>query len=489
MRPRSIIGPLLLILIGGAFLMNNLRPDMRFVDLLVRSWPWVLIAWGGLRLVEILVWYVRSKPVPCAGISGGEWTLIVFFTLIGSGAFFVSQHRWRDGNFMIRGVEVFGESYDYPVAEIKSPAPAKPFRLVVENLRGNARITGSDAQEIRLVGRKTIRAMSQSDADQGDKATPVELIRQGDNFMVRTNQERVSGERRASTDIEISVPRGVSVEARGRYGDFDITDVTGDVDINSDNAGVRLQNVGGSVRVETRKSDIIRAVGVKGAVDLRGRGQDLDLENVEGQVTVTAEYVGDVQLRNLAKPLRWDASNKGGPNQLEVARLPGEIRMDLRSFTATDMVGPVRLSARSLDAQIGDFTQTLEVSLDRGDIELRPLKTPLGKMDVRTRSGNIELAVPAAAKFELKATTSRGEIENEFGPPLKLDVYSGESDRNRDKKRASTLTGSVGDGPAITLTTDRGNVTVRKGTGEQVSLKAVPPKPPAPPEPLKVEKN
>jgi hypothetical protein len=111
-------------------------------------------------------------------------------------------------------------------------------------------------------------------------------------------------------------------------------------------------------------------------------------------------------------------------------------------------------------------------------------------MDVRTRSGNIEFAVPPAAKFELKATTLRGEIENEYGDVLKTVE---DSDSRRNKSRSVTLSGSVGQGPKITLTTDRGTVTVRKGTGEQITVQSSPAAPPIPPIPstvqLKVEKN
>jgi DUF4097 and DUF4098 domain-containing protein YvlB len=492
MRPRSVFGPLLLIALGVLFLINNVRPDLRVADLLIQYWPYILITWGALRLIEILIWFARSRPVLGPGITGGEWTLAIAIVILGSGVFFASRHQWRGADFMVRGTEMFGESFDYQIPEQKIGAPAKSFRVVVENLRGNARITGADTQEIKVAGRKTVRAMSQTEADQADKSTPVEILRQGENIVVRTNQERVTGDRRINSDIEITVPRGASVECRGRYGDFDITDLNGDVDINSENAGVRIQNIAGGVRVETRKSDVIRAANVKGNVDLRGRGQDVELESIDGQVNISASYWGDVQFRKLAKPLRWDSGGKSGSNQLEVAKLPGEIRMDLRTFTGNDIVGPVRLSAKSLDAQVGDVTQSLEIAVERGDIELRPSRAPLSKMDVRTKSGNIELAVPTAAKFELKATTNRGEIENDFGGPLKLETASDEEGNSRRKTRTTTLSGSVGQGPSIVLTTERGNVTVRKGTGEASSLPPAPPRPPAPPkgaEPLTVEKN
>ena len=77
MRRGSIIGPLILIGIGVLFLVRNIWPDIPVLEILSRYWPFLLIAWGGLRLIEILLWACPTKPIPRNGISGGEWVLIV----------------------------------------------------------------------------------------------------------------------------------------------------------------------------------------------------------------------------------------------------------------------------------------------------------------------------------------------------------------------------------------------------------------------------
>jgi DUF4097 and DUF4098 domain-containing protein YvlB len=409
MKRASIVGPLLLILVGGLFLLNNLRPDLPLIEMLARYWPLLLIAWGVLRLAEIAIWTAGSKTLPRAGISGGEWTLIAILCLAASGFFVAHRHfaRWPRGNITLRGVELFGDTYDYTVAERKQAAP-KAVRLLIDNIRGNARVTGADIGEVRVSGRRTVRAMRQAAADEADKLSEVEVITQGDQVIIRTNQERASSEVRVSTDLEITVPREASVEGRGRYGDFDITGVAGAVEINSDNAGVRLQNIGGIVRLDLRKSDIVRAVNVKGAVELRGgRGQDVEMENIGGQVTVNGSYSGELQFRNLAKPLVFDSRN----TNFRFEKVAGQVRMGLRDLSASNVSGPIHLMSKLKDVQIADFSQTLEIRLDRGDVELRPGKAPLGKMEVETSSGNIDLAIPPAAKFDLKATSDRGSVE------------------------------------------------------------------------------
>jgi DUF4097 and DUF4098 domain-containing protein YvlB len=458
MKRRSLAGPLLLILIGAWFLISTLRPDLPLIDLAARFWPFVLIGWGALRLLEILVWAVRGQALPRSGLAGGEWTLVVFLCLIGSGLYWVNFDRpW--GNFVIGAnrVEIFGRSFDYTIPEKKIEA-GKATRVLVENLHGSVRVTGADTQEVTAGGRKSIRALQDKDADQADRQTPVEVSANGDVLVVRTNQDRLTGQQRVTTDLEVTVPRGVSVEIRGRNNDsIEVSAVNGGVEVAADNASVRLENIGGNVRLsDLRKSDLIRAANVKGTVDIQGgHGRDIELDTIGGEVVIDGAYSGDLELRKLAKPLRLV-----GPNaELRVEATPGEIHMDLGKFDATNLVGPIRLTSnRARDVEIEKFTQSLELSLDRGDISLRPLATPLSKIDAHTHNGQVEITLPEKAAFDLRAATAHGEVSNDYGDALK--AVSEEHGREH-----GSIQGSVGQGPKIVVETDRGSVTVRKDSG------------------------
>lgn len=451
MRRASVAGPLILILIGGLFLARNLYPELPIVDFLAQYWPYLLIGWGLIRLLEVLFWGASRKPVPVNGVSGGEWVLVIVFVLIGSAFWTGRQHGfWSQNGIRIGGLEVFGDAFDYPLNATQAGVGKTP-RILIESFRGNARVVVSDADEVKVTGRKTVRALSQADADKTSQSTPLEVVKEGDQITVRTNQDRANSNAQVSDDLEITVPKGASLDARGRYGDFDISDVGGTVDITSDNAGVRLQNIGGNVHVDTRKSDLIRAVSVKGSVDLKGRGTDLDLQDITGPVTITGTYGGMVQFRNLAQPVRYE----GSQTQFAAEKIPGQFRLTLSDLNASNIVGPVHLSSRSKDVQISDFTQSLDLQLDRGDIELRPGST-LPKIDVRTRSGDIDLAVPEKAKLDLTATTDRGEITNDFSNDLHESTEG-----NHGASLHGTL-GRPGEGPRVMLATSRGSITVRK---------------------------
>jgi hypothetical protein len=449
MRKRhSVVGPLILILIGALFLAETLHPEWVSFRMIATYWPFILIAWGTLRLVEILYWRLSSKPVPLRGISGGEWTLIVFVCLIGSGLYFFHQHAPGFPRIFTtgRGMEIFGEAYDFPIEEQRSAA--KVSRIIVENARGNTRIVGSDTQEIKIGGRKSIRAFSQSDADRASKQSALRVTTEGDHLVVRAVQPQgTPSDSRVSTDLELTVPRSISIQASGRYGDFDILNIDGTVDITSDNAGVRLQDIAGNARVDLRRSDIVRAVNVKGSVDILGRGDDVEVENVAGNVTINGYYSGDITCRNLAKPVLYQS----GTTELRIERLPGQFDLTLGDFTGKNLVGPIRMTARSKDIQIQDFQGEVSVSIERGDVTLAPERAPSAKIDATTRSGNVELTLPADAGFEIAATTRRGQGYSEFPGVAQSSDGAGAS-----------IKGSTGRGPAITLTTDRGEISLRK---------------------------
>jgi DUF4097 and DUF4098 domain-containing protein YvlB len=449
-RRASIIAPLVLMLVGGLFLLHNLRPELSVPRLVAQYWPWVLIGWGVVRLAEILVWHSRGQELPRTGVSGGEWGFVIFLCLLGTSIAGAQRFTssWPSGRFTGWGWEIAGESFDFPItAETQAEGVRK---VVLENLRGNARISGSDDIKVKLSGRKVVRAFDRSTAESADKKTPVVFSRQGETLFVRTNQEGWSGDERISAEVDVTVPKGVTLECAGRYGDFDITDMRGPVTVKSSNAGVRLQNITGPALVDVQRSDIVKAVNMKGDVELRGGGSDVEFENIEGQVTVNFAYTGEVQFRHLAKPLKFRSKTV---SSLSMERIPGQVRMSRGDIEADNIVNP-RIDAESKDVRLTGYSGSAEVRLTRrGDIRLTPGRGVLGAIDARTASGEIELALPDKAGFTLSAKVDRGSVENDYGAPL-MDDSSG---------RGGRITGTTGAGPSLQLESERGKIRVRKG--------------------------
>ena len=452
MRPRnSITGPLLLILVGVVFLANAISPNLQLLNLLADYWPYLLIAWGVIQLGEVVVRFSGDRALPINGISGAGWFVVVLICLAG---FFLFQARradswWRHAGFE-QGMQAFGQEHEFSITTMQREVGKSP-RVVIENFRGDAKITAVPDRTVTLTGRKVIRSFDDADANRTSEASSVELLVQGDTVIVRCHQNTAGTRASIVTNMEIAVPAASSIEATGTLGDFDVSGLTGNVDISSENAGVRLQDISGDVKVLTRRSDLVRCTNVKGTVDLRGHGEDVELDKIGGQVTLNGSYTGSVSLRELAKPVKVDNLR----TEFNIRQIPGEVHMERGSLSMQNIMGPIKLDTRATDVRLEDFTDSLEITIDKGDVELRPSHLPLARMAVRTRSGNIELSVPQAAGFAINASTDHGEISNDFSDSLREQTHG----------RGAKLEGTIGSGPDIKLETDRGSITIRKSSG------------------------
>jgi Putative adhesin len=408
---RSIAGPLLVIGVGVLFLLQTISPAFSVGRLIAFYWPYILIAWGVLQLVEASVYARRGLVAGTYGVSGGNWFLVVVICLVGSAAFEFhhSDHWWNRAGYR-RSVAVFGSEHDYPISLVQKAVGSAPL-VVIDGIRGDIKISGISGSNLQVSGHKTIRAMETADANRANEATPVQVLVHGDNVTVRCNALEGRDRLPMVASLDLQVPQGASVRVNGMGGDLTLSSLAGDV-------------------------------------DLTGRGGDIELEKIAGKVTIRGHYEGMLSLREVAQPIHVE--NMG--THLDVQRAPGEIRIDRGTLSAQNVVGPVKLSTDATDVALREFSEGLELSVDRGDVSLRPLQLPLSKMNIHTRSGNIDLSLPPSSMFTIAANAERGDIENDFGGALTL----------RNAGHSAHLQGAVGNGPDIHLTTDRGTITVRK---------------------------
>jgi DUF4097 and DUF4098 domain-containing protein YvlB len=445
MRSRSITGPVLLVLIGFIFLVNNIWRDTNLWAMALDYWPILLIVLGVIGLMEVLYHASRgvaNPPRPLAG-AGVFWIvmLVAFFNWAGNHG---NLHfgPWSNG-----GINVLGTNYSY---DVNATGDSKGVsRVVLDNLKGTLSLKGDDGGEVKVSGKKSILAFSKGDADRANEESPLKVERQGDLLIVHADDPKGSKMLSVSADLDIAVPKGLDVEVRGRNGDLTIDDVSGAVSVEAGKGDVRISNVGKDVKVGSNRGNLIRITDTKGKVDLEGpRGGDVQLENIGDEVTIKGEYTGDLEFQRLAKPMRFQSKH----TDFRVEAVPGDIKMDSGDLTLTNLIGPVRFTTSSRDVHATDVSGGLELSVEHGDIEVTQTKTPLAKMEIHSGSGDVTLAIPEKAGFDIDGKTGHGEVSNDFGDPLKTE----------QEGRAATIKGKQGSGPEIKVTTDRGGVTIKK---------------------------
>lgn len=443
-RPRSITGPLIVVAIGLLFLINNIWPDIFSLARIGDYWPFLLIAAGVIGLVEVL-WHASRgvNPPPRVFYGAGIfWVLVIGLFISVAGR----HNNWHLGTFDNPGVSIFGSDYEYDVNLTQSSRGVN--RIVLDNFRGDLSLKGQDSGDVQVTGRKTVRAFNQTDADRANQRTQVHLEREGDALILRTDEFTGPRMIRVSADLDITLPRGVSVESRGRNGDLTIDEIDGPFEISGGRGDVRLNHIVKDVKIESTRGGDIHVTDSPGAVEIDGRGSDIQAENIAGGVIVNGEFSGTMEFRNLAKPLRFTSQR----TEFHAEAVPGSVTIDLGNVELQNVTGPVRFRTGTRDIKASDVTGGLDLMVDRGDIEIADTKLPLSKIDAHTHNGDISVAVPESAAFQIDGSTSQGDGVNEFGAGI----------RQESSGHSATIKGGNGSGPLITIETDRGTITLKK---------------------------
>jgi DUF4097 and DUF4098 domain-containing protein YvlB len=468
-RKHSVVGPLILIVIGALFLLRNFGYTLPLLDHFVKYWPLLLVVVGLVRLAEYFAARNAGRPVP--GMGGGTVFLLVIVIAAGvclSGAF----HERKDFNWgSLRDnmdvdddlMHLFGNEYAFD-GDVTQELPAGGV-VRVSCDRGNITVNNWDHPEVKVVYHKRIFAESQGEADSTNQATAPRLQIQGTNLEVQGNTE-AAGPKGVASDLEVYVPLKAGVELTVGRGDVSVTQRTGDVKVTSQHGDVTLDQVTGNINITTRHGSV-HASNVTGNMALDGRLDDLALDTITGSVFITADIFGDTRLSKLQKGVTIRTSR----TELEFARLDGDLTMDTGDLQGDGLLGPVSLSTKAKDVDLRNLKGDVRINDDHGDINLESSSAmALGNLDLTTHHGDVHLRLPAKANFQYQVVTRHGDISSDF-----------ESVRSESHTGASSATGTVGRGGVkINVTSDTGDIEISKTDG---STPAQPEAPEAKPEP------
>lgn len=448
-RRRSFAAPVVLIVLGVLFLLGNLGYLAwgRLGYLFARYWPVLIIFWGVMRLVEHFD--AQRHGYRPRGLGFGGVMFLVFLVFLGLCASSAYHYRGVIGDEIFQiddqpGFTLFGTPYNYN-DELQQAFPAGGSLRVVSD-RGEVHLIAWDQNTIKVVVRKKVMAESQSEADKTNSATRPTIAVAGDQVTVNANTS--AGSHRVDTNLEIYLPRKAAADIATARGKVQVENRAGDLKISNSHGDVELTGIQGNSVINLR-SGSVRAENLHGDLSLNGHLDDVTIENVQGSVRMTGDYFGSTHLAKIAGPVHFQSSR----TDMEMAKLDGDLQLDSGDLRVTSLAGPTRVITRSKDIRLSDFTGNVHIEDNNSDIELTPGKLPLGTLQIANHHGRIHLVLPADAAFQLEAHTTQGDISSDFSG---VNVQS--------HGHGSQATGSIGSGgPQIELSTDRGDIEIRKG--------------------------
>ncbi len=461
-RPRSLAGPVVLILIGLGFLLVHtlhVIPGERLGEWFARYWPLLLILWGIIRLVE----HQRAKQAgsPTPGIGAGGVLLIVFVIIFGLSASGYYQHRNEIGRiFDEEDIPWLGENYSFD-DQLQQDFPANGSLRIV-NDRGTINVSTSDEKTVKVLIRKKVGAGSQGEADRFNQQTKPQLTVVEKTVTLNANVQ-AAGSHRVTCDMDVFVPRNASLAITSGRGDISVNGRDADVEISSRKGEVTVDEIKGNVKLAVEGSSV-RVSRVSGDVSVDGHVKEITVGDVKGAARLSGEFSESVNLSRIGKMVSFKSSR----TDLEFNSLDGSLDLDGGDLRGTSLTGPVRLLTRDKDIRLEGVSGDVRLSNSNGVVEVRVGKLPVGSLDILNRNADVQVYLPDQAGFRADARTDNGEVQTDFGA-LKVN-------NENDRGEAS---GSVGNGVGtLKVSNSHGAVEIRKG-----SSSAAAPPPPTPDEP------
>ena len=457
-RP-TFVGPLILLTFGViALLMSMGKLDpAEFWGWYARWWPMLLIVMGGLLLAEhFLDW---NRPWGGRRSMGGiVWLVILMIGLgwVSREGHLMGPFSWEfsgdnDDNFW----NWMGAEHDNDVQIDQVLTAAKPV-VTIDDPQGDVTITASTDNQMHLRAHEMVHRDSDAEAQKifGQLKPKVEVSGGGAVVTVPEKQG-------ARVDVTLELPAASFATVTAGHGDVTADGLNSGVQVTDNRGEVKLEDIGGDAQGHIDHGDF-SAHNVRGHVFVDGHGDDVTLSQIQGQVTINGDFFGDIHLEQIASDVHYHSSQ----TTLDIPHLVGAMTLDKSDLSMSQVMGPVRVIAKSKDIDLTQIAGDAHIEDSDGDVNI-VAANPLGNLQIVDHTGNVIVTMPESASFSVTGSTSGDEaVRTDF--PLKMSTDGGRQ----------TLEGSVGHGGVqLQLETDHGNLELRKGETTTVTLTA--PKAPA----------
>ena len=205
---------------------------------------------------------------------------------------------------------------------------------------------------------------------------------------------RVSGKRhRGEAEIEVRVPQGSRVEAKGVDTTLEVRDVTGalrlqsvsgDITVSGSPSDVNVHSVNGQVELNV-KSGVVNARSISGGVHVTGARGRATLDSVSGDCVLEGGEFTEVEMRAVSGNVHF-TGNLAGQGSFDFKTHSGDIELRVPSVTNADFelrtfngslqthlgTGAPRQSSSALDFRAGSGGAKVRGRTFNGDIRVEP---------------------------------------------------------------------------------------------------------------------
>ncbi len=445
---KSITSGLLLIALGVILLLYRFEPGLHIGHIIRFYWPLLLVFWGIVKIADHFM-ARRSQDGRPSPVTAGEVVLLLFaIFLLGAYGF----HDWLHTKYPDMDIE-FGPFSQHYTLNKEMPSQAIPAgaHVILKTGRGNITVHTGSENTLSVTANMSARGTTESNADDSMNQVPVVVEKSGDGYTVHPVNQNNS-DAQVSVDLDVEVPKSVSITANSDRGDISIAGISGVVAASTQKGNFDIHDSGSDVNVDMQSGDA-RISDIAGNVHITGHGNEIEVADVTGNATLEGDFYGPVHLRNITKTTRY-ATNR---DTLTVVNMTGRLELDSDSIQVSDVMGAANLVTHNRDLEVENVAGRLDIVDTHTSVTVRCSEAPKQDLNITNDSGSVDLTLPSSSSFEVAATSRGGEIDNDF------ETSSLKAVNEPDTGKLSGKYGSQ-QGPKITINTSYGTISLHKSS-------------------------
>ncbi|MGD0913644.1 MAG: DUF4097 family beta strand repeat-containing protein [Terracidiphilus sp.] len=453
-RVPSMVGPVILISIGiiALLIMTGHLAAENFWQWYSRWWPLLLILAGLALLAEWAIDIKREVPIRRRGSFIGLLFLLTVVGLGASGWRQMGAWNWNWNGDNDNFFDTFGApEHDIDAQVLSTSIPANAT-VDIENPRGDVSITGGDGTAIQVQAHEEAFTDSDNNAKTiwGSEAPKATVS--GSTVLIKSD-----GNNKGRVNLTVTVPRTAKVTVNEGRGEVTATGLAAGITASVPHGELHLNSITGPVEVHLYHGNSDVSIhDVNGDVTADGNANELTLSEIHGRLSTNGDIFGPVHMENITGPIALHTS----VTDLDIAALPGDVTLDSDDLHVTEAEGSVRVSTHAKDVDLSQIYGDTSVDNRDGRIAIEPAGAY--SITATNNKGDVEITLPPDAAGVVDGHTHNGEVVDDFD-------LSVSGDENK------TVTGRIGNGgPRISLTSNDGDLHIKKGP-------AFPPPPPAAP--------
>lgn len=372
----------------------------------------------------------------------------------------------------------------------------------ISHSHGNITVRGWDRDEVKIEGKKMVRAKDLETARTYAAQMKVEIKSEGDRIIVRTLRPEKDPSwriRQITINYDLYAPTRLNVALKNEHGNVLVESFKGELKLNSRHGNLNVAQIGKEASIQHEHGNV-EASHVGGNASVDKRHGNLELESIGGALKLSHEH-GNVELNAIGKSAdiakrhgNLIAIDVGGATKLDhehgdvqLKTIKGDLEMNKRhgnidvetvngnfsiasehgNLTALGIEGDLYSRGAHGNLDVKNVAGSADVSRSHGNVILHNVKGAVSVKNAHsyievvasqpvnhqyllsTEHANLRLAMPESSKVDLFARTEHGTISSDL--PISITKM----------RHESAVEGKINSGgPKVELSTRHGNITI-----------------------------